>query len=109
MAKAISSAVDFLAALTGEPQPFEVEGITVELRPLTFVESQKLVTEYKDDSTEMAFHALKLGIVSPKLDEAQIEQLRQARPGPLLKIAKRVFEISGMGQDDGPLAPGGGS
>lgn len=108
MAKATTSAVDFLAAVTGEPQLFEVDGLTVELRSLTFSESQKIVTEHKDDNTELAFQALVLGLVAPKLDEAQLQQLRNARPGPLMKIAKRVIEISGMGEDSGPLAPGGG-
>lgn len=109
MAKATSSAVDFLAAITGEPQLYETDGIVVELRSLTFAESQKIVAQYKDDPAELSFQALVLGLVAPKLDEAQLEQLRSARPGPLMKIAKRVIEISGMAEDSGPLVPGGGS
>lgn len=109
MTKAISSAVDFLAAVSGAPQTFEVEGVTVELQSLTFAESQQLSKQYGDDSTEMTFQALVLGLVSPKLTEEQIKQLREARPGPLMKMARRVMVISGMLEDDGPLVPGGGS
>lgn len=109
MAKATSSAVDFLAALSGEPELFETDGVTVEVRSLTFTESQQLVQKYATDNTEMTFQALVLGLVSPKLDEAQLVQLRGSKPGPLMKIARRVIEISGMAEVDGPLAPGGGS
>lgn len=108
MAKATTSAVDFLQMMSGGTELFETDGVTVELRGLTFTESQQLVEKYKDNNTELTFQALLLGLVEPKLDEAQLQQLRNARPGPLMKIAKRVITISGMGEDDGPLAPGGG-
>jgi hypothetical protein len=107
--KATTSAVDFLTMMAGGTEVFETDGVTVELRGLTFAESQRLVSQYKDDNTELTFQALMLGLVEPKLDAAQLDQLRNGRPGPLMKIAKRIITISGMGEDDGPLAPGGGS
>lgn len=103
--KATTSAIDFLAMLAGEPEIFETGGLTVELRPLTFAEVQRLATAHKGDSTEMAFQALALGLVNPALSAEQLETLRNGKPGPLMKIAQRVMEISGMveGADGSPL------
>jgi hypothetical protein len=100
MGKATTSAVDFLAAISGELEVYETDGVAVELRSLTFTEVQKLGVKHKDDSSEMAFQALALGLVSPKLDAAQLEQARAGKPGPLMKIAKRVMVISGMAEDE---------
>lgn len=99
-----TKAVDFLAALTCEPEIFETNGVTVELRSLTFAEVQRLATKHKDDNAEMTFQALALGLVSPKLDETQLEQLRNVKPGAIMKMAQRVMEISGMTESAGPLA-----
>ncbi len=104
-----SSAVDFLAALVCEPEIFETDGVTVQLRSLTYVEVQRLVAKHKDDNEEMAFQALTLGLVKPELNEEQLAQLRTSKPGPLMKIAKRVLQLSGLAEDSGPLAVGGGS
>jgi hypothetical protein len=109
MAKAISSATDFLAALSCEPEAYETNGVTVELRSLTFTEVQKIATQHRDDSNEMAFQAMRLGLVAPKLDDGQFEQVRSGKAGPLMNIAKRVMQISGMMEDSGPLAGGGSS
>lgn len=104
MTKATTSAIDFLAAISGGTELYEVGGTTVELRSLTFAEVQRLSTAHKGDSTEMSFQALALGLISPKLDGAQLEQMRSARPGPLMAIAKRIMQISGMVEDE--AAPG---
>lgn len=107
MTKKTTAAIDFLAAIAGETELFEVGGLTVELRSLTFAEVQGLSTKNRGDASEMAFQALVLGMVDPKLDEAQLEQVRGGKPGVLMKIAQRVMEISGMiDEEDGgsPLA-----
>lgn len=105
MTKAISSAVDFLAAVGGKTELFEVEGVTVELRSLEWGETQSLNTQYGDNLTEMTFQVALLGIVEPKLDEGQLAQFRKARPGAVSAISKRVMQISGMlkEEDDRPL------
>lgn len=108
MTKATTSAIDFLAAISGGTEVFEVSGVAVELRSLTFAEAQQLGTKYKDDNTEMAFQAAVFGIVTPKLDEAQLAQMRTARPGPLMAISKRIMQISGMVETEENF-PGGGS
>lgn len=96
MTNKTTNAIDFLAAISGGTELFEVSGATVELRSLTFAEVQGLSTKHKDDPTEMAFQALVLGLMEPKLDEAQLASVRNGKPGPLMKIAQRVMEISGM-------------
>lgn len=111
MTKATSSAVDFLAAVAGKTELFEVAGVTVELRSLDYTEVGELRARHGDDFVEMSMQAILLGLVSPKLDEAQLAQLRHSRPGPLAEIAARITEISGL-SDDGPGASplaGGGS
>lgn len=101
--KALSGA-ELLQLLACEPEVFELDNIVVELRALTFTEVQSIATKHSGDNTEMAFQALRTGLVSPQLDGTQFDQLRNAKSGPLMKIAKRVMEISGMTEDSGPLA-----
>ena len=95
-----ASAIDFLAAISGETELFEVSGLTVELRSLTFAEVQRMTATNKDNATEMAFQALTLGLLEPKLNEAQLAQVRTGKPGPLMKIAQRVMAISGMVEEE---------
>lgn len=106
-AKATTSAVDFLGALACQPEAFEAEGVTVELRGLTLVEVQNLSQQYANDSTEMAFQALRLGLVTPQLSAAQFEQARNVKAGPLMQMAKRVMELSGLAESSVPLAGSG--
>lgn len=104
-AKAASPAVDFMAMLANETELYEVApGIKVELRTLTFAEVQGLATQHKDNSTEMAFQSLRLGLTAPELSAEQWEQARHGKSGPLMKIAGRVMEISGMTEGNTPLA-----
>lgn len=101
--KALSGA-ELLQLLACEPETYEVQGVTVELRALTFTEVQGIANQHSGDNTEMAFQALRLGLVSPQLDETQFDQLRGGKSGPLMKMAQRVMEISGMTEGGGPLA-----
>ncbi len=110
MTKATTSAIDFLAAISGGTEAFEVEGVTVELRSLTFAEIQQLNSQHNGDNMEMMFGVVTTGLVTPKLDTAQLEQLRSAKPGAITKISNRVMTISGMMEEDeggSPLAGGG--
>lgn len=107
--KTVSSAVDFLAGVAGETELFEVGGLVVKIRSLTFAEVQAISTAYSGNNFEMTFQAVKAGLVEPKLSDEQIEQLRSAKPGAITAISNRVMAISGLSGDSGPLAPGGGS
>lgn len=101
--KALSGA-ELLQLLACEPEEYEVGGVVVDLRALTFTEVQGIANKHGSDNTEMAFQALRLGLVNPPLDDAQFEQLREGKSGPLMKMAQRVMEISGMTEGSGPLA-----
>lgn len=105
MTKATSSAVDFLAAIAGKTELFEVEGVTVELRGLEWTETQKLYA-LAENPPEMTFQAALMGLVAPMISE---EQFRKAHPGAIQKISARVMEMSGLGAaaSDSPLAGGG--
>jgi hypothetical protein len=108
--KAISSAAQFLTAVSGKTELFEVEGATVELRALGWEETQQLSATYGENLTEMTFQAVVLGLANPKLDEAQLAQLRMASPGAISEISKRIMRISGMlKEEDGRPLAGTGS
>lgn len=110
MAKATVSATDFLRAVVGEPQPFEVPNVgTVMIRPLTFGEAERITSAHKNQTAEMMLQALALGLVEPALDAEQIEALHQANAGPVMKIAARIMQISGMSGDTLEGEAGGGS
>lgn len=100
-AQAASPAVDFLAILASERELYETHGVTVELRTLTFSEVQGIATRNKGNDTEIAFQALRLGLMSPELSEEQWGLVRDGKSGPLMRIAQRVMEISGMVQSEG--------
>lgn len=102
MAKAISSAADFLSAIAGKTEAFAVEGATIELRSLEWAEVETLYAQYGDKPVEMTYHAARMGIVAPQLDEAQWAAFRKALPGAIQAISNKVMGMSGM-------LPGGGS
>lgn len=108
-AKAIVSAVDFMAAVAGRTELFTTDGVTVEIRSLTFEEAETLMAKHSDNPIALTFNALLAGLVEPKLSATQITELRQSRPGPISAIAQRIMELSGMGAQSGgtPLAGGG--
>lgn len=105
MAKAISSAVDFLAAIAQKTELHEVEGMTVELRTLEWAEVQQIMARHSNDNLEMLFQMAYAGLASPKVEEAQ---LRRARAVFVNSIGTRVAQMSGTAQDaSGPLAGDG--
>lgn len=92
---------DFLNAIQAEPQRIEVKaGVFVTLRPLTFSEVQQIVARNKGDANGMAFDALVTGLLIPQLSAEQVDRMRNAPAGPLMKAAKQVMMISGMVDDD---------
>lgn len=109
MAKATVSAADFLKAVTGEAQPFEVQGVgTVLIRPLTFVEAERITTAHKDNTSEMMLQAMIIGLVEPTFSAEQIEALRGSSAGPVMRIAARVMQLSGMSDTDALAGEAGG-
>jgi hypothetical protein len=107
-AKEVSSAAEFMARLGSKTELYEVEGLTVRIRSLGYEDAQAIGAG-QTNGLEAAFQALVLGLVEPKFDEEQLIALRKAKPGPLLDIARRIMEISGMMEGSGPLAGDGSS
>ncbi len=107
MAKAIASASEFLAAVSGKTHLFEVAGVTVELRSLEWAEAEELLSKYRDNAPQMAFQAAVKGIKSPPLNEAELQQLSKAMPGAIQAISGEVMRLSGMVAGDAPLDGGG--
>lgn len=110
MAKAISSATEFLTAIAGKTTLFEVEGVTIELRSLGHLETEMLMDKYGDKPLRLALEAARLGIANPVLDEEQLESMGKALPGVIEKLSREVMRISGMSKEsDSPLAGSGSS
>lgn len=107
-AKAVSSAAEFMARVGGKSELYEVEGLVVRIRSLGYEDAQS-INAANANGLETAFQALVLGLEEPKLDEEQLVALRKAKPGPLMNIAKRIMEISGMIEGSGPLDGNGSS
>lgn len=101
-AKEVSSAAEFMARIGGKSELYEVDGLTVKIRSLGY-EDVQAISGPTVNGLETAFQALVLGLVEPKLDEEQLAALRKAKPGPLMNIAQRIMQISGMVEGSGPL------
>jgi hypothetical protein len=107
MAKAISSATDFISAIAQKTELFEVEGVTVELRSLDWGEVQQILGNSTSNNMEQLFQFALAGLAAPKIEEAQ---LRKARAIFITSIGTRVGQMSGTaGDSTGPLAGGGSS
>jgi len=97
MAKATVSATDFIKAVTGEAQPFDVPGVgTVLIRALTFAEAERITSAHKDNTAEMMLQAMVTGLVEPKFSAEEVTALRTSSAGPVMRIAARIMQLSGM-------------
>lgn len=92
--------LDFFAAITGESQEITIDGITVEIRSLTTLETKQL-NKYKDPF-DVSMQMVILGLVEPKLDPTDVEQLEKAKAGFVGKLAKEISRISGMVEEESP-------
>lgn len=104
--KALSGA-ELLQLLACETELFDFGGGVVEIRTLTFPEAQGAFTG--GDANDVARHALRLGLVSPQLSDEEFDRLWTGKAGPVMKMAQRVMEISGLSDKEGapPLAGDG--
>lgn len=108
MAKAISSATDFLSAIAGKTKLFEIEGATIELRALEWAEVEQLNALYGSKPVEMTFQVVLLGIKSPEFNAEQMTLFRKAMPGAIQGISSEIMKMSGMVKDENrPLAGNG--
>lgn len=95
----------FLRALTITEEDMEIPGLgTVKIKPLTLVERDELRRKFTRsdgdvDVVAMQTWALIKGMVRPKLEEDDIERLRQGRAAMIDEIVTRIIEASGMAPD----------
>lgn len=91
------SKTDFLSGITGDSVEFEIENVgTVLLRSLTVKELRILANDYKDDEIGAGVATLLYGLVEPKLDKEDMKEIENAVPGIIMKISKRISELSGL-------------
>jgi hypothetical protein len=96
---------EFLQAICGKPVLREIEGITVEIRSLTVLETQEL--SKAENEIEASLKLCILGLINPKLESEDIELLRKAKPGFIIKLAKSISELSGLSDTDSPTVGNG--
>jgi hypothetical protein len=112
MNKARVSAQQFLAALQGETVEYELDGVgTVLIRSMTTPEAELFATNDKEGNASKMFKAVELCLVEPALTLEEWAQLATAKPGPIMDLAKRIMELSGMATKANDLEgeAGGGS
>ena len=93
--------LDFLNAICGKPIKVTIEGLEVEIKSLTVMETQQLSKDGLTD-VEAALELIYYGLVEPKLDRDDLEVLKTAKASFVMKLAKAITEISGMSEDESP-------
>jgi hypothetical protein len=112
MNKARLSAQAFLAAVQGKTQDYELDGVgVVGIRSLTTPEAEQLTALQAEGTSAMLFKAIEVGLVEPTLSPDELAQLHTALPGPVMKLAAAIMQLSGMADKVGDLEgeAGGGS
>ena len=91
--------LDFLNAICSKPIVKEIDGIEVQIKALTVMETQQL-----SDKTdiEAALELIYYGLVEPKLNREDLETLKNAKASYVMKLAKAITEISGMSETESP-------
>lgn len=98
------SKTDFLSGICGDSVEFEIENVgSVMLRSLTVKELRTIANEYKSDEIGAATATLLYGLVEPKLEKSDMTQLENAIPGIIMKISKRISELSGLENEQADL------
>lgn len=92
--------IDFFAAISGQSQDVEIDGIVVKIRSLNVLETKQL--QNIKDPFDMSMQMIVMGLVEPKLDPSDVVQLGNSQAGFIGKLAKEISKISGMVEDDVP-------
>lgn len=97
--------LDFLNAICGKPVSVTIDGIEVEIRSLTVLETQQLQGKTEIDA---ALQMVVMGLVTPKLETADIESLKKASPGVIMRLTKEISKLSGIDvSEESPTAGNG--
>lgn len=91
--------LDFLNAICSKPIVKEIDGIEVQIKALTVMETQQL-SEKPD--IEAALELIYYGLVEPKLNREDLETIKSSKASFVMKLAKAITEISGMSDTESP-------
>ena len=97
--------LDFLNAITGKPVKVTIDGLEVEIRSLTVLETQELQGKPEIDA---ALGMVVAALVTPKLEKSDIEQLKNASPGFIMRLTKEIGKLSGIDSSDNSPTGGNG-
>lgn len=92
---------EFLAALTGIPVDYTMDGIgTIKVRGLSVLESNELNRKYNGDGSAIVCEAITLCVVEPKLSAEDIAAIKGSLPGFVQDLGNKIMTLSGLRQDE---------
>jgi len=91
---------DFFAAITGTPIDYDVPEVgLIQVRGLTSIELSQIQAKNLTP-VQISLEAVRLCLVQPVLDPADIDALGQAKPGIIEKISTKILALSAMKPDE---------
>lgn len=106
----VVTADEFIDLLTGTTEEYPLApGKHATIRSLTYAEFKRIIAQNKGDRDELELSALVIGTEFPHITPQMMEQLRKAKAGPLMNMAKRIMVITGMMDDPANLGEDGAS
>lgn len=91
---------DFFAAITGKPVDYDVPEVgTIQVRGLTSIELSQVQAKNLTP-VQISLEAVRMCLVQPVLEPADIDALGQAKPGIIEKISGKILALSAMRPDD---------
>lgn len=99
--------IDFLNAICGKPVNVKIDGLDLQIRSLTVLETEQIHKESANSEIDAALLTVVYGIVEPSLDKSDLSALKNGKPGLLMKIAQAISELSGLKSDDSPMVGNG--
>lgn len=98
---------DFLNAICGKPVSVTIDGLDLQIRSLTVLETEQIHKEASTNEIEAALLTVVYGLVEPKLDKTDLVALKNGKPGLVMQIAKEVSRLSGLTSDESPTVGNG--
>lgn len=104
------TAEEFLDLIVQDTEEYPIApGKHAVIRSLEYAEAKRIFAQNKGDKDEVELSALLVGTVFPKLNASHLAALRAGKPGPLMNMAKRIMEISGMIDSEKAMGEDGAS
>lgn len=98
---------DFLNAICGKPVKVTIDGLNLQIRSLTVLETEQIHKEATTNEIDAALLTVVYGLVEPALDKSDLSALKQGKPGLVMKIAQAISELSGLKSDETPTVGNG--